>query len=247
MNLPEYDTEIRLARSTLESIDDLFKNRDTIDAWMHDRMIDLLRPIINAYPDAHWLTIGDGGADGWMLQQRGAKIVTASSISDVRLQKAKELGHLRGIDVCALNAEQLDVPDASFDVILCSHAFHHVRRAPLAFYEFMRVSRVGFVLIEPIEGTLRLFDFLRATAKIVLRRRPPSYDLFEPAGNYIYRLSTRDIFRMLTAVQMPWFAIKTFNNFYVPLLARQSRDSLLARACFKIGVGVQDILSRQAV
>jgi hypothetical protein len=48
---------------------------------------------------------------------------------------------------------------------------------------------------------------------------------------------------VLTAVQLPWFAIKTSNNFYVGWLARQSRSSRLAHALFKVGVGVQDILS----
>lgn len=164
-------------------------------------------------------------------------------LSDGRLQKAVKLGHLNGITVSALNAEHLELPDASFDLSLCSQAYHHVRRAPLAFYEFMRVSRLGFVLIEPVEYPPRPLDVVRTLAKVLLRRTKPIYDLFEPAGNYIYRLSERDILRMLTAVQLPWFAIKTFNSFYVRWLALQRRDSLLARILFKIGTGVQDVLS----
>jgi hypothetical protein len=48
---------------------------------------------------------------------------------------------------------------------------------------------------------------------------------------------------MLAAAQLPWFAIKTFNNFNNRWLAGQRRDALLARFIFQIGVGVQDVLS----
>jgi SAM-dependent methyltransferase len=237
-----YDLEIRLAHSAVDGIHDLFTRRGSMDFRMHERMMDLIRPIITAYPEAHWLTIGEEGQDGWMLRQRGAAAVTASSLSDVRLQKAAELGFLPGMPVRALNAEHLDCADAAFDLVLCRQAYHHVRRAPLAFYEFMRVSRRGFVLIEPIEGPRRPLEFARALAKMALRHRSPIYDLFEPSGNYIYRVSERDVFRMLTALQVPWFAIKTFNTFYLRWLAAQPRSSLLARAIYNLGVGLQDFL-----
>jgi SAM-dependent methyltransferase len=239
---PNYAPEIQLTEAGLDSLHDLFTRRETMDASMHERMIDLIRPIIATFQDAHWLTVGDEGGDAWMLRQRGVAAVTASSISDARLQRAAELGHLAGVPVRALNAEQLDCPDGAFDFVLCNQAYHHVRRAPLAFYEFMRVARVGFVLIEPVEYRSRPFEIIRTFAKMMLRRRPPVFDIFEPSGNYIYRLSERDVFRMLTALQAQWFAIKTFNNFYLGWLAGRRRDSVLARAIFRLGIGLQDFL-----
>ena len=243
MKSPEYGLEIKVAGSKLDGINDLFTHRESMDAWMHERLLGLVDPLIAAYPNAHWLTIGDGGADAWMLQQRGARAVTASSISDVRLREAAKLGHLKDIPIRALNAECLDVGDASFDLLLCKETYHHVRRAPLAFYEFMRVSRLGFVLIEPAEFSLRLFNSIRALAKIMLRKRRPIYDLFEPTGNYIYRVSEREVFRMVTAVQLPWFAVKYCNVFYVHWLGAQRRDSWPARALASLGIGFQDVLS----
>ena len=240
----DYSPEIRLAESTVNSIHDLFTRRETIDAQLHERMLEFLRPIISAYPEASWLTIGDEGIDGWLLRQYGAKTVTASSISDARLRKAADLGHLKGIEVRALNAEHLDLPDNSVDFILCRQAYHHVRRAPLAFYEFMRVARRGFVLIEPMECSApKPLDAVRMLSKMLLRRRRPEYSLFEPAGNFVYRISERDIFRMLAAVQFPWFAIKTFNSFYLPWIATRHRGSLLAQAILRLGVSTQDCLS----
>jgi ubiquinone/menaquinone biosynthesis C-methylase UbiE len=246
MSHAEYESEIRSSEAESENIQalrDLFTCRDSVDAWHHERMLQFVSPMIATYPSAHWLTIGDGGADSWILRNNGAKAVTASSISDARLKKAKELGFLHDIEVRALNAERLELPNASFDFVLCTQAYHHLRRAPLAFYEFMRVSRIGFVLIEPTEGPTRPLDALRALAKMLLRRRRPINDLFEPVGNFIYRLSERDIFRMLAAVQIRWFAIKPFNTFYLQRLASQRRDSLQARLMFQIGIGVQDIVS----
>jgi SAM-dependent methyltransferase len=246
MSLAEYELEISSCEAesrNVQALRDLFTCRDSVDAWQHERMLQFVSPLIATYPDAQWLTIGDAGADAWILRNCGVKSVTASSISDARLKKAKELGYLNDIEICSLNAEHLELPNAAFDVVLCSCAYHHLRRAPLGFYEFMRVSRIGFVLIEPAEYPLRPLDALRTLAKVLLRRRRPIYDLFEPVGNYIYRVSERDIFRMLAAAQVPWFAIKTFNSFYIQRLASQRRDALLARLIFQIGVGVQDILS----
>jgi SAM-dependent methyltransferase len=244
METSEYDSEIELVESAVETIQDLFTHRETVDALLHERIVNWCAPIIDAYPDASWLTVGDNGADAWMLRQYGAKTVTASSLSDVLLRKAAEMGHLNGIEVRALNAEHFELPEDSFDLVLCCQAYHHVRRAPLAFYELMRVARIGFILIEPMECSVpRPLDIVRTFAKMILRRRSPEYDLFEPAGNFIYRISERDVYRMLTAVQLSWFAIKTFNSFYLPWLAGQNRNSLLARTIFKLGIGTQDVLS----
>jgi hypothetical protein len=240
MDLPAYNSEI--AFSDTHGIPNVIGRPEMMDAWQHERMLQLVRPIMAVYPNAHWLTIGDSGADAWMLRQHGSKTITASSIGCAILLKLRELGHLDGIEVRALNAEHLELPNDSVDLVLCRQAYHHFRRAPLAFYEFMRVSRIGFVLIEPAELSARPFEIVRTITKLVLRRRKPSYDLFEPVGNYIYRVSAREILRMLTAVQLRWFAMKTFNDFYVEWNATQRRDSLLANLIFKVGVGVQDAL-----
>src|SRR5262249_5368165 len=144
--------------------------------------------------------------------------------------------------MCLLSMLRISSYRTPLSISFYAQTYHHLDRAPLAFYELMRVSRVGFVLIEPAEFPPRPLDVVRTLAKILLRQRRPIYDVFEP-GNYIYRVSERDIFRMLAAVQLPWFAIKTFNNFNNRWLARQRRDALLARFIFQIGVGVQDVLS----
>ena len=157
-----FGQEIRLQETSSERIPSLIGAPRTIDAWRHERMFRAARPFINMFPEGEWLTIGDGGADGWMLRSLGASRVTASSISDARLKQLKQSGHLTGIELRALNAEAIDLPDGSIDFILCKEAFHHFPHAPLAFYEFLRVARRGFLLIEPSElGSRRLLDVVR--------------------------------------------------------------------------------------
>ena len=247
MILPSYEQDIRLTELRAESaaeLHELFVGRTTVDAWQHERMVKCVTPLAAAYPGASWLTVGDSvGLDAWLLQAAcGVRNVSASSISDARLRKAKELGFLDGIAIRAINAEQIDLADSAVDFLLCKQAYHHFPRPPVAFYEFMRVARIGLVLIEPAESPTRPLDILRMVAKVLLRRRRPAYEMFEPVGNYIYRISERDIFRMLAALHLRWFAIKTFNNFNSARLAKWPRDSRSARLIFQVAVGVQDVL-----
>lgn len=240
-----YQQEIKLHDVSSGRIPSIMGAQETIDSWRHERMFDTVRALIASRPDAEWLTIGDNGADGWMLRQLGAKTVTASSISDARLQKLADMGRLEGIQIQPINAESIDLPDQSVDFIFCKEAFHHFPRAPLAFYEFLRVARIGFVLIEPREPTTsKPLDALRSVAKRILRRRSAIYEQFEPVGNYIYRLSEREVFRMLSAIQIPWFAVRSFSDFSTVWLTKQRRSEFLPRLVFHLGLGVQNQMVR---
>jgi ubiquinone/menaquinone biosynthesis C-methylase UbiE len=242
------DTQNKFETKRTEVLSDrrpaVFSRPDSIDAMRHEQMLAHAAPLIAAHPDASWMTVGDGGGDGWMLSRLGAKKVTMTNISDARLQTLAQDGLLPDIQVRSLNAEKIDLPDHSVDFVLCKEAFHHFPRAPIAFYEFMRVSRLGVLLLEPIElSSPRPLDILKRLAKRVLRRRSPIYELFEPVGNYIYRVSPREIFRMMAAVQMSWFAVRPFNDFSTPWLLHQPRKNSKARMLFRLGMLGQDIPS----
>jgi ubiquinone/menaquinone biosynthesis C-methylase UbiE len=240
--------EVRLQEASSARIPALIGAAHTIDALHHERMYRAAQLIVQRFPEDSWLTVGDGGADGWMLRRLGAGRVTASSISDARLKQLQQSGHLADIEVRAINAEAIDLPDRSVDFILCKEAYHHFPHAPLAFYEFLRVARRGFLLIEPSElASRRPLDVVRTFAKLVLRQRPPIYEYFEPVGNFIYRVSQREVERMLTAIQSPWFAIHDFNSFATKWLSNRPRSSNTARALFQLGIGVQDVLARSGL
>lgn len=50
---------------------------DTIDAWRFTRIHRLIDPLLEAYPDANWLTVGDGryGKDAHYIEERGVKVL----------------------------------------------------------------------------------------------------------------------------------------------------------------------------
>lgn len=239
-----YRIEVERTENLAADVPAVIGRRDTIEAALHERMLSFAAPLISAYPGAHWITIGDGGGDGLTLSRLGARRVTASNISDARLRKLARDGLLPDIETRSINAEAINLADCEVDFVICKEAFHHFPRAPIAFYEFMRIARLGVLLIEPVEVPgWKPLDILRSLAKMILRQRPPIYELFEPVGNFIYRVSTREVFRSLAAIQRPWFAVRTFNSFSTRRLIRRSRQSISGGLTLRIGLLFQDILS----
>ena len=53
-----------------------------------------------------------------------------------------------------LNAEALDLPDNSFDVVLVQDGLHELRRPVLGLTEMLRVARRAVVVIEPHRGVV---------------------------------------------------------------------------------------------
>lgn len=209
---------------------------------MHDREYELARPILSAHPDAEWLTVGDGGGDAWWLRKQGAK-VTGSSISLSHLKRFGAL--LDGIPLLEINAEAIDLPDGATDYVLCKASFHHFPRPMIAFYEFLRVARQGMLLIEPTEfGPGRPLDVVRKVVKRLLRGESFGAQEFETTGNYIYRVSIRETYRALCAIQSPWFAVKPYNSFFGCGINGRSRHSPLYSTIYRMALVTQDLLCR---
>jgi hypothetical protein len=90
----EYESEIRFceaAGENIQAIRDLFSRREC-RCMATTRMLKFGSPTIASYPNAHWLTIGDDGADVWILRSCGAKAFTASFIYDAWLKKSERVG-----------------------------------------------------------------------------------------------------------------------------------------------------------
>jgi ubiquinone/menaquinone biosynthesis C-methylase UbiE len=215
---------------------------DSIDAWRHRRMLNTLLILLETYPNASWLTLGDGsyGSEAHFLQRHGAD-ATASSITDANLRRAHERGYIAKYR--AENAEALTVEDGSFDFVMCKESYHHFPRPAIAFYEMWRVANTALVLIEPIEDRRRLLDSFKYLVKRLLRG--DTTDQFEVIGNFLYRVSIREVEKMATALNGACIAVKRYNDFYY---AKASADrygsATTGNLITRLGLFAQDALCR---
>lgn len=194
-------------------------DKTTVDAWRHERMYDALQPIVHNYPGSCWLTIGDGryGCDAAHLAGKGMKVL-ATDIGDTLLQEALASGH---ISACRKeNAELLSFPDGAFDFVLCKESYHHCPRPMVALYEMLRVASQAVVLIEPNDYMVnqtwaeRATDGLLSAVKRLLRRASAAQE-FEEAGNYVYRVSQREIEKAALGLGLRYVAFKGINDHYM--------------------------------
>jgi ubiquinone/menaquinone biosynthesis C-methylase UbiE len=213
---------------------------NSIDAWRHKRMLKTINPIIANSLRSTWLTIGDGtyGSDAFYLKCHNVK-ATASSISDTTLVFAKERGFVE--DFKEINAEEIHCRNDEYDYILCKEAFHHFPRPPLAFYEMLRVAKNAVVLIEPQEKNRLIGDIIKKVIKKLIRK--DGSDLYEPCGNYIYRINIKEIEKTLLAINYPCIAYKRFNDFYLSYLTYADRSSYVKFFLLKTCISLQNVLA----
>ena len=127
------------------------EQNSTLDRWRHDRIYDLLKPIIEYNSSISWLTVGDGryGTDANALFRLGATKVMCTDISDKLLKIGNKKGFIK--DYSAQNAESLTFDNDQFDFTLCKESYHHFPRPHIALHEMLRVSKLGVILIEPMD------------------------------------------------------------------------------------------------
>ena len=197
------------------------------DDWRHDRMRSPILPLLGE--KGRWLTFGDGrGTDAAWLIKKG-QTVLCTDIQDVHLKKSNAAGLIS--DYRAANAEALPFGDDAFDWGFCKEAYHHMPRAPVAFYEMLRVVKNGLVLIEPAPRQAR--NFFGALVLAVLDRvRPirPEFE-FEPSGNYVFKLSIADVQQMLLGIGLRCFAYRSINDFYIEGVEKERPPGVLKRFC----------------
>lgn len=203
-------------------------NTNTVDSWRHIRMYNSIDPLLLCYPNATWLTVGDGryGKDAHYIQQKGLSVL-ATDISDALLKEAKEIGYIT--DYRKENAESLSFSDKEFDFVLCKEAYHHFPRPMLALYEILRVSKKGVVLIglnDPfILSTFYQFLFmnLKNFVKFLLRKKIVRHS-FEEVGNYVYTISKREIEKVALGLNIRVIAFKELNDYYLKGVEYEKAD-----------------------
>lgn len=208
-------------------------SQETVDSWRHDRMYNLVLPILRVFPESNWLTIGDGryGKDAHVLKSKApCATITATDLGETLLKKAHDMGFIDNYS--SQNAEQLTYEDNEFDFVFCKEAYHHFPRPPVAFYEMLRVSKKAIILIEPNEiffeqGTMeKLFMSFKQLIKRILNRKTEYYE-YEESGNFLYRISKRELEKMAIALNLPYIAFKGINDVYIPNIEFEDKNKNL--------------------
>lgn len=189
------------------------KNKDCIAYQIVKTTLDILQPFLNE--KNHWLTIGDynGLEANYLLNQNQSAV--ASDIADTFLQEAEKEGLIKNFK--PINVEKIDYPDEAFDYVLCKEAFHHFPRAYLGLYEMIRCSKKASIIIEPIDIITKMPLLL--FIKNVLDRINPMWInkiwrnrfSFEKVGNYIFKISEREIEKIAMGMGFPCIAFKRIN------------------------------------
>jgi len=193
---------------------------ESVSSWRMARMYRLADPLLETFPGARWLTVGDGryGLDAAYLSAHGAQAL-ATDISGTLLEEARRAGAIP--DYRQENAESLSFADDSFDFVLCKESYHHFPRPMRALYEMLRVARRGVLLIEPCDHDIpnTVATTLSRLAKNLVKRllgRPDRGHRFEELGNYVYGISRREIEKVALGAGFPSVAFKGINDAYYP-------------------------------
>jgi SAM-dependent methyltransferase len=230
------DSSTAKIKQEIQSIEvsDSYVKRDfaSVDAWRHLRMLDFVSCFVGS--DDQWLTIGDSlGHDTQTIKHLGISNVVSSNLDSRNLAKAKQVGAIE--EFLTINAEAIDLPSNSYDYILCKESLHHMPRPYLAIYEMLRVCRKGVFFIDPqdsfIDWPAKKNDFYREMVpdahvgeEISYKKTHGDQEVYrEPidwwedgAFNYVYAISRREIRKIALGMGLPFYAMKSFNDWYEP-------------------------------
>jgi ubiquinone/menaquinone biosynthesis C-methylase UbiE len=220
----------------------------TINHWIHQRQLQLANPFLSE--PKSWLTVGDGyGFDAHFFHKRGLD-VTATDIAGTFLPLAQSRGVL---DKYAVeNVEKLSFQDESFDYVFCKEAYHHFPRPYLGVYEMLRVAREAVILVEPHDPISKM-PFLLALRNIfdrwdtsLLQKYWKNRYSFEAVGNYVFKLSEREMDKLANGMGLPMVAFKGINNNYYHASYGQEKadDSSKAFRKIKRKLAFHDFLTR---
>ncbi|CAG5069730.1 hypothetical protein DYBT9623_02467 [Dyadobacter sp. CECT 9623] len=199
----------------------------TINHWIHQRMLALANPFMKE--PKSWLTVGDGyGFDANYFYKNGLE-TTATDISEAFLPLSKARGFIDKFSV--ENVEKLTFDDNSFDYVFCKEAYHHFPRPYLGVYEMLRVAREGVILVEPHDPISKM-PFLLALRNIfdrfdttLLQKYWKNRYSFEEVGNYVFKLSEREMDKLANGMGLPMVAFKGINNnYYHPSYSQEKAD-----------------------
>lgn len=153
------------------------------------------------------LIVGGSYRDANVLYRVGFRRITLSNIEP--MADAEKIP-MPGAELTIIHAdlERLDIPNATYDIVLAHEVLHHCRSPHKALLEMLRVSRTHVILMEPNDSTtMRAFVKLRFSFPYELTA--VTANDFAKGGvqnstvpNYIYRWDRRVLYQT-AAASMP--------------------------------------------
>jgi ubiquinone/menaquinone biosynthesis C-methylase UbiE len=104
-----------------------------------------------------------------------------------------------GLDGGVEDNEKLSFKDDHFDYSFIAASLHHLPRPVLGLYELLRVSKHGVIVIEPNDCWLT-----RLATKLGLAQE------IEETGNYVYRLSKREVHKIASSLFCDYYVVRCF-------------------------------------
>jgi SAM-dependent methyltransferase len=225
--------ELHLSSFQCMTREELLEYEKTCDAWRHLRMMNPFQPFVN--DTWSWLTVGDtNGWDAARIAAMGASDVTASDLSNIRLEHSKNEGIIQKYRV--ENAESMTASTGGFDVVFCKEAFHHLPRPWMGLYEMLRVAGKVVLLIEPRDWIIDKGPVVASGPKGVVRsllqwmgmrlgRRPKPLGIpamfqlgdtphYEEVGNYMFPLSSRELEKVALGMDLPAVGFFSLNDHF---------------------------------
>ena len=246
----KYKKQVQFEKNSMKDLPLHYTMPESIDNWRHARMMDTIIEIINYSKENKknltnsWVTIGDGrfADNAHYLHEKGLTEVIATSITEENLIWSRDNNYIKKFKI--ENAENLSFQDKSIDFILCKESYHHFPRPPIALYEMMRVAKQAIILIEPLDDN-KLFNFFKKFIKLLIRGKGQGDFIFEPSGNFLYRISLKELKKILFAIGGYNFAFKGLNDFYIAKFENKSCKTYnIANIITKFAIFFQNILTK---
>ena len=165
-----------------ESQWDFHYTDDRLTRYLRDRRLGTALRILKEkravhVPTASVLVVCGGvGGEGTYLRKYGFQDVTVSDFSSEALQRCRRFDP--ALKTLLLDAERLELPDCSYDIVLVQDGLHHLPCPVLGFSEMLRVARRAVVVIEPHAG-------------LVGRIAGTEWEVQGRAVNYVFRWNKR--------------------------------------------------------
>jgi SAM-dependent methyltransferase len=195
-------TSLVSASSSMDIFDEMVD-----DTKRHFEMLSTSLHLLTSIRPDSILTIGDAyGRDASFFKRRLGSHVTASDLDLDKLRFAKNSGFIDNF--LKLDAENLSLEANSIDVVVAKETFHHWTRPMVGFYEMLRVAKLGVLFIEPHD--------VQHLNQSQFPENASYYDDYEEVGNFIYRMSIREVLKASWSLYIDRVFIKGFNDPWSP-------------------------------